>query len=266
MFELYIFIGAALLLTIVIVRRNIIFQSQKKDEFKKNVAKKVDKMQEERRILHEDRFKDVYAGDQQIRQQNFAQYKELVRKAEMAIAKQQWSEAKKYLIHALALAQDDISISLKLAKVYMESGDMKKAETIYKKLIESGENNYLIFKYLAKISTKKKNYKDAVRYYVQALETNDTDDESLIGLGSLYKLLMHYSLAAECFKRAAELKPREVEYLFLLADSCKYSEDLDNALFTYEKILTMEPYNEKAKNESNDIRIKLKEIEQSIIG
>ena len=72
---------------------------------------------------------------------------------------------------------------------------------------------------------------------------------------------MRYSLAAECFRRAAELKPREVEYLFLLADSCGFDDDLDNALFTYERILTIEPYNERAKNKAGDLRLKIKEGE-----
>ncbi len=73
--------------------------------------------------------------------------------------------------------------------------------------------------------------------------------------------MMRYDVAAECFKRAAELKPREVDYLFLLADSCASGDDFENALFTYERILTIEPYNEKAKSSSQDIRLKIKEQE-----
>jgi len=266
MFELYFFIGALLIIVIIVSRRIRIFNSEKQIEFKKKVAQKVDEMQEERKNIQEDRFKDIYVEEQQGKQQNFIQYKESVRRADMAMAQERWNEAKKYLIQALALAKDEVLISLKLAKVYIESEDLRMAEAIYKRLIESGENNYMIFKNLAKINAKKKKYKEAVKFYVQALESNETDDESLVGLGSLYKLLMRHSLAAECFKRAAELKPREVEYLFLLADACAMVDDFDNALFTYERILTIEPYNEKAKNESNDVRVKMKEMEQTMIG
>ena len=100
MFELYLFIGALLVVIIIVSRRNNIFSSAKKVEFKKEVTKKVDAMQENRKNTQEDRFKDVYAEEQQGKQQNFAQYKESVRKADMAMAKQQWNEAKKYLIQA----------------------------------------------------------------------------------------------------------------------------------------------------------------------
>ena len=52
-----------------------------------------------------------------------------------------------------------------------------------------------------------------------------------------------------------------MSYLFLLADSCVSDDDYENALFTYERILTIEPYNERAKNATQDIRLKIKEQE-----
>ena len=97
---------------------------------------------------------------------------------------------------------------------------------------------------------------------MKAIELDDKDDKKLIGLGRLYHLLMRPSLAAGCFRRAAELKPREVSYLFLLAEACRAAEDYENTLFTYEKILTLEPYNEKARSEAQDVRIKMNEMEK----
>ncbi len=182
----------------------------------------------------------------------------------MAMAKKQWTEAKKCLIQSLALTRDELIVSLKLARVYLESGDLKRAEMLYKRLLDNNEDNPVIYQNLAIIYTKKKNYKEAIQSYIQAIEINDKDDKTLVGLGRLYKLMMRHSLSAECFKRAAELKPREVEYLFLLADSCKCADDYSNALFTYEKILTLEPYNERAGSGAQDMRIKMNEMEKLI--
>ena len=39
--------------------------------------------------------------------------------------------------------------------------------------------------------------------------------------------------------------------------------DLENSLFACEKILTLEPYNEKAKSHAQDVRIKMNEMEKS---
>jgi tetratricopeptide (TPR) repeat protein len=264
MYQLYIFIFASLAITIIVARRSYVYLRDRKIKFKEEVAQKVDELHKERHHVQNERFKDAHLHEQKNKKYDFSQYKLILRKADIAMARKQWTEAKKCLIQSLALSRDEINISLKLAKVYLESGDMKRAEMLYKRLLEVDKNNASIYTNLAKIYTARKNYKEAVQAYVQAMEIDDKDDKSLISLGRLYKLLMRHSLAAECFKRAAELKPREVEYLFLLADSCKEADDFENALFTYEKILTLEPYNERAANEAQDVRIKMNEVEKLI--
>jgi tetratricopeptide (TPR) repeat protein len=262
--QLYLFIGALLAVIVIVTRRSYVYLKSKKLKFKEEVAQKVDELHKERHHVQNERFKDAHLQEQKNKKYDFSQYKLILRKADIAMARQQWTEAKKCLIQSLAVSKDEINISLKLAKVYLESGDLKRAEMLYKRLLEVDKNNASIYTQLAKIYTTRKNYKEAVQAYVQAMEIDDKDDKSLIGLGRLYKLLMRHSLSAECFKRAAELKPREVEYLFLLAESCKEADDYENALFTYEKILTLEPYNERASNEAQDVRIKMNENEKII--
>ena len=264
MFQLYLFIGALLALTVIVVRRSYIFFHEKKLKFKEDVAQKVDELHKERHQMQIERFKETYLKEQKNKKYDFSRFKIILRKADIAMARKQWTEAKKCLIQSLANTRDEFQISLKLAKVYLESGDFKRAEMLYKRLLEVDSKNASIFTSLAKIYTMKKRYKEAVQAYVDAISIDDKDDKSLIGLGRLYKLMMKNSHAAECFKRAAELKPREVEYLFLLADACKEDDDYENALFTYEKILTLEPYNERANNEAQDVRIKMNEIEKLI--
>lgn len=258
----YLFIGAALAITIIVARRNYIVEKIRKIKFKEDVNKKVDEMQQERQKMQTERFKESYLTEQKKKKYDFSQYKLVLRKADVAIAKQQWNEAKKLLIQSISLTEDDTRISLKLATVYMESGDLKKAETIYKRLLEIHTEDPMIYENLGKIYTKKKQFKEAIHAYVQAIEIDSKDDKKMVALGHLYFLLMRYSLAAECFRRAAELKPREVDYLFLLANACREDGDYENALFIYEKILTLEPYNEKAHGGAQDVRIKMNEMEK----
>lgn len=262
--QLYLFIAASIALTVIITRRSYIYQKTKRLKFKEEVAQKVDELQVERQKMQQERFKETHASEQKSKKYDFSKYKMMLRKADVAMAKQQWNEAKKLLIQGMAQTQDDFPISLKLAMVYMESGDLKRAETLFNKLLEVDRKNPVIYEKLATINKAKKRYKEAVASYVQAIELDDKDDKKLVGLGQLYHLLMRHSLAAECFRRAAELKPREVNYLFMLADSCKKDQDYENALFTYEKILTFEPYNEKARNGAQDVRIKMNEMEKML--
>lgn len=262
--QVYIFIIALLAIIVIVARRNYIFKHVRKLKFKKEVSQKVDELQKERQQAQMDRFRETHFNQQKKKKYDFSQFKLTLRKADMAMAKQQWQEAKRLLIQSISLTKDEIPISLKLATVYLESGDLRKAEALYKRLVEHDSANPAIFENLAKIYTKKKRFKEAVQAYVQAIELDPKDDKKLVGLGRLYHLLMRHSLAAECYRRAAELKPRDMDYLFLLADCCREDADYENALFTYEKILTVEPYNEKARNRAQDVRMKMNEMEKQM--
>lgn len=266
MIQLYIFILSLATITIIISRRRIIFKRNEKIAFKEKIASKVEENRKIEQIENKKRFKDELEKKQESQTFDFKLYKDEMRSADMAISKKQWNLAKRSLIKALTFSKDELAASLKLAMVYMESGDYKKSESLYRKLLEIDGTNPDIYESIGKILVKKGRYKEAVELYSRALEFDEKDDKKLIALGRLYHLLMHYSYAAECFRRAAELKPREVSYLFLLADSCKLDDDYDNALFTYERILTVEPYNDKAKNYVNDLQLKIKENESFFQG
>lgn len=259
--QLYLFIFALVAITVLLGRRAFILYRSEKKEFKEQVAAKVQENRKIEQVKGHSRFKEEHIKEQERKKNDLARYKEEMRRAEMAIARKQFSDAKKYLIQAMSMADDDYQAAMKLANVYLESGDVKRAETLYRKLLEEDSENSEIYESLGKILLKRKAYKEAIQAYVRAVELDNKDDQKFLALGKLYHLMMRYSVAAECFKRAAELKPRDVNYLFLLADSCSADDDYENALFTYERILTIEPYNERAKSSSQDVRLKIKEQE-----
>ena len=264
MLELYVFIFALIAITAIVMRRNVLFDRKQKREFKEKVKTRVDELRKEQQKVQPERFKEKYVENQKGKVFDIAKYKEDIRKGEMAIAKEKWSDAKKYLVNALAVAKDEMPVSLLLAKVYKESGDTRRAETLYKRLLEIDDKVPEIYESLAQMFVKKKRYKEAIEMYSRALELDEKNEDNMLGLGRLYDLLMRPSLAAECYRRVAELKPREVNYLFLLAEACEKDDDFDNALFTYEKVLTLEPYNERAKDRSQDVRVKINEFESSM--
>lgn len=261
MVELYVFIFATLAIVVLVSRRIFLVNRIQKKEFKEQVAARVEENRKLESSENTVRFKEEYLKQGEGKKNDLARYKEEMRQAEMAIARKQFSEAKKYLIQAMSVADDERAVALKLANVYLESGDMKRAEALYRKLLEEDTENPEIYENLGRILLKRKAYKEAIQAYVRAVELDDKDDQKFLALGKLYHLMMRYSVAAECFKRAAELRPREVNYLFLLADACAADDDYENALFTYERILTIEPYNERAKSSSQDVRLKIKEQE-----
>lgn len=261
MLELYLFIFAFLALAVLVTRRFLIMRHSDKAEFKKQVAEKVEEYRKTEMEENTGRFKEEHRKAQERSTLDHSRFKDEMRKAEMAIAKKSFSEAKKHLIQAMALTESEMPVALKLAQVYMDAGDYKRAETLYRKLLEEDSQNPDIYENIGRIMLKKKAYKEAIQAYCRSVELDDKDDQKFLALGRLYRLMMRYGVAAECFKKAAELKPREVTYLFLLAEACSADDDYENALFTYERILTIEPYNEKAKSATQDVRLKIKEQE-----
>ncbi len=264
MIQLYLLIFALTGIAVIVVRRQKLFEKARLFKLKKEASSKVDEMKKEAGQKEPERFKEMIQEKQEKKKFDIAAYKEEFRTAEMAIAKENWKEAKQHLIKAMGLAKDEFESTVLLAKVYKESGETKKAESIYQDLINEEQATAEVYESMAQIYTKKKRFKDAVGMYARAIELDEKDDQKLIALGKLYDLLMRPSLAAECFKRAAELKPREVEYLFMLADSCEKDDDYDNALFTYKRILTIEPYNEKAKDKSQNVKIRIHEMDEAV--
>jgi len=261
MLQLYLLVFALLAIVILLTRRWFLVHRSEKQEFEKQVAARVEENRKLEQTEGSPHFREEHIRELEGKRGDIVRYKDEMRRAEMAIAKKNLAEAKKYLIQAMSFADDELMVSLKLARVYLESGDVKRAEALYRQLLEADPENPEIYENLGKIMLRKKAYKEAIQDYVRAVELDDKDDQKFLALGKLYHLMMRYSVAAECFKRAAELKPRDVEYLFLLADSCAADDDYENALFTYERILTIEPYNERAKTSTQDIRLKLKELE-----
>lgn len=259
MLELYLFIFAFIAIIAIVAYR--VFRVRKDDQlaFKEKVAAQVE---ENKKLENEEElpsFKEEHAKMAGLKSYDFAAFKEEMRKVDLALANRDYGEAKRGLIQAMALAREELPVALKLGEVYMLTEDYKRAEALYLKLIEDGHELPAVYENIGKIMLKRKAYKEAIQAYVRAVELDEKDDEKLVALGKLYFHMMRYGVAAECFRRAAEIRTRDVDYLFLLAEACIADDDFENALFTYERILTIEPYNEKAKSASQDVRIKMKE-------
>lgn len=263
MVELYLFIGVLVLLTLILWRRAWITEQLKKWEFRQKVAARVEELKKEAVAAGPDRFRERLGRMKKENKLDYAKYKDFLRRADIALAQGKQKEGENWLIQSLAFTQNPKLALRMLARSYHERGEWKRAQNLYETFIELDPGQADVYESLAKIHNKFKRYKEAIAAYVKAVELEETNDRLLLGLGKLYLLLMRPGLAAECFRRAAELKPREVEYLFLLAESCRMDEDYDNALFTYEKILTIEPYNEQARAAAQEVRSKRKEIEMS---
>lgn len=257
MYQLYLFILSAVAIVLILMRRRRIYKKEQKARFQEKINKRVQELQ---KFAHEDnmnRFREQIQKEQRRKKFDLAEYSLKLKKADVAMGKKQWVPAKQILIQAMALHKHAVEAGLRLAFIYQQCDEINKAENLYRRLLEAQPRNAEIYTNLGRILVKKKRYKEAIKAYTRAIDLEEKNDQNLIALGRLYSLLMHYDSAIECFHQAALLKPREVEYLFLIARANEDRQNEEGALLAYERILTVEPYNERAREAAQDLRIKL---------
>lgn len=128
---------------------------------------------------------------------------------------------------------DNFSIRLKLAELYMKSGNRKEALEEYSIAAEELE--------------KKGRTEDAIILYQRLLTADPTYTKAITSLGWIYLKVGKKKDAIAQFKAAIERDPRDTRALLLLAGAYADSEDFGKARQAYEKVLEFDPSSVDAK-------------------
>jgi serine/threonine protein kinase len=100
---------------------------------------------------------------------------------------------------------------------------------------------------LAKLHTKQKAYREAIRYYHKALDLDPSFPEAYFNLGFLYARQEEFSRAEEMFLKAISLSPAYVdEAYFNLAMVQKSRGKMDDSVKSLEQAININPHNSKA--------------------
>lgn len=186
-----------------------------------------------------------------------------------------------------AVEQDNNSVKslAQLALCYQNTDNIPKAETIYAKLFELAPNmNEFRLDYANMLSAQQKD-DEAIKQYNEYIKSYPKDPEGYINLGALYKRLDNVDLATDNFEKAYNLDSTDIDTIKDLAfcyhkknelakavnfynialekDSDNYSlnynkaialhamEKYDDAIKTYEKVLTLKNDDEVIKSNLN---------------
>jgi tetratricopeptide (TPR) repeat protein len=146
------------------------------------------------------------------------QVRTLLREAEKAITKKDIKEAERSLIQALTIHPHAKDVRVRLAHVYLESHREKKAEALYRELLQEMKDASL-YGNLGLACYKQENYVGACKAYQQALNMDPKNPERSYDLGRACIAAKHFEEAAPLLQKAAKSLSRDIALLHLLAQS-----------------------------------------------
>jgi tetratricopeptide (TPR) repeat protein len=143
-------------------------------------------------------------------------------------------------------------LAIVFSKIALENMGTKKAIFYYKKAIETNE---LFFSahYNLGIEYAKMHNKLAIQSFDNALKINPKAERVYISLGQYYSSLRNYTAAEESYNQALKLNKNNTFALECLGYIFLMKNDLIEAGRFFQKVLTIEPDNDRIKKLINDI-------------
>lgn len=176
----------------------------------------------------------------------------MLRRVEILIARKEYDEAKKILIRILSWQNDHPDASAHLAYLYLQTSQYGKAETLFRKVLETRLNDASLLTNFALAVLEQKDPEkitDAVEALRMAAKLEPKNAERFSNLGQASYLAGDLEGAVSAFENAVKLAPRNIEYLFFLADSYLAVRNFGFAKRIFGRILEISPLNAEAKQE-----------------
>lgn len=181
----------------------------------------------------------------------------LLRRVDALIARRDFDEAKKILIRILSWQEDHFDAGAHLAYVYLQSGEHRKAESLYRKALELRPRDASLLTNFALSVLEQKDpmrIDDSVKAFRLAAELDPKNPDRYANLGQSLFFAGDIPNAIAAFEKAVRLAPRNVEYYFFLADSYLTIRNFALAKKVFLKILDLAPLNQEAKQELGELQ------------
>ncbi len=181
----------------------------------------------------------------------------LLRRVDALISRKDFDDAKKILIRILSWQEDHFDAGAHLAYVYLQSGDHRKAENLYRKVLEVRPRDASLLTNFALAILEQKDpmrIDDSVKAFQLAAQLDPKNSQRYANLGQSLFFAGDIPNAILAFERAVRLAPRNVELYFFLADSYLAVRNFANAKKVFAKILDLAPLNQEAKHEISELQ------------
>ncbi|MCC6643455.1 tetratricopeptide repeat protein [Candidatus Peregrinibacteria bacterium] len=169
------------------------------------------------------------------------------KKAEVELKRNNWNEAERYMIKAIAMDPSHIEAHAKLGTLYLNQEQYPKAELIFRKLVLVDDAEPVYFSNLGLALFQQEKYTEAKEYYEKAIELDPSRPGRFYSLARVNHLLDEMETAFRNIEKALEMDPDNLDYGLTLANW-----QLEKGMYTEVKALLENitkhwPDNEEAK-------------------
>src|SRR5690606_7886941 len=184
-----------------------------------------------------------------------------MKKVDHDLVSEDEEEALKTLIQIISLDENHRKANELLARLYLKSGRNKKAELIYKQLIDLYPFDPEYYSCLAHSFFQRHQFKMATEYYEKSLQLDKNNPTRYINLGHVFSTRKDFVTSLEYYMKAHRMDVRNIELMFLITELCLQNSDPITAREYLHRILDYEPYNQQAKTLLGEVLRTLKQEE-----
>ena len=170
----------------------------------------------------------------------------IVKKADLLASAEDRQSALQYLLDQ-SKKHDSAAIEMKLAQLYFEEGNTKKAEEAAEQVLQSDSNSPVAMSLLANIYSQNGDLDKALDFFVKSIQINPFRVEAYIDLARLHQSRRELSQAAVVLKNGLRSNPMNFDLLFALG-LLYYQQGLYKESEDYlQQAATIDPNNENVK-------------------
>jgi len=173
--------------------------------------------------------------------------KNLYRKGEVALKKDNAKDAEKLFIQALALDPSHIESHAQLALIYLKQQQPAKAELLYRKLILAIPDEVIYLSNLALALYQQGKLEEAKEYYEKAIEVDGSRAGRHFSLAQIFYELGEVEKAVQKVDNAIVQDDRNTSYYLTKAHWLVEQGITSEAKLVIQKTLEIEPHNVEAK-------------------
>jgi len=207
---------------------------------RKNLEEKAKKIKELNKNKKQEIKKKV---QKKLSPEQAKKIKEIIKRVQINSAKWYYDTAKSLIVEWLTIDKYNKDLNLELAKIYETNKDYKKAEFIYRDLLETQEDTFIILKKLWYNLALQKKFEESLKIFLEAYEKRKNDIETIETIADLMYELKYYKKALKFIKLFLKEHPRNTEKLKMKAYCYEVTWKITEALDTYNRILELQPYN-----------------------
>lgn len=167
-------------------------------------------------------------------------------------------------MHANNSKEKSLHHHLARAVRWHRQGELKKAESAYRKILRQNPDHADALNLLGLIAYQRKDFENAERLINQAIELNNSNSDYHNNLGTVLKALGRLAEAHKAYLRALDLKPDCANTAYNMGGLCLVNGDTDQAIHYYRKTIAVAPGFHQAYTNLSAIYNERKEYQNAV--